>query len=114
MQFADERPTTRRVPWPVPVAGVLAVAAEILWFLFSALMSGLRCDESCDDVNPQRWSDTVDAWQWGALWAVSGIGLIAAVAGVVFALRQRPRAIAISFTVSFAAVVVWGVIYTSG
>jgi hypothetical protein len=114
MQLAAEQRTTKRVPWTVPTAGVLLVGAEILWFLFSGLMNGLRCDEGCDEVNPQRWSDTVDAWQWGALWTVSGIGLIAALAGVMFALRQRPRATAVSFAISFAAVVVWGFIYTSG
>jgi hypothetical protein len=86
----------------------------MVWVLASLFLAGMRCDEGCDDVHPQVWSDAVNAWQWDAFWVVSGIGLLCAVAAVGFALRDRARATAAAFGLSAAAIVIWGVIYSSG
>jgi hypothetical protein len=104
----------RRIPWAVPAAGVFVVAGEILWFLLSLFIAAMKCDEGCSDYDPGVWSDTVNAWQWGAFWVVSGIGLLCAIAAVAFAIRDRARATAVAFGMSAAAIVVWGAIYSSG
>ena len=110
----SQQAIARRIPWPVPAVGILVVIGEMVWVLASLFLAGMRCDEGCDDVHPQVWSDTVNAWQWDAFWVVSGIGLICAVAAVGFAFRGRARATAVAFGLSAAAIVVWGVIYSSG
>ena len=104
----------RRIPWPVPAVGILVVIGEMVWVLASLFLAAMRCDEGCDDVNPQVWSDTVNAWQWDAFLMVSGIGLICAIAAVAFAFRNRVRGTAVAFGLSAVAIVVWAVMYSSG
>ena len=94
--------------------GILVVIGEMVWVLASLLLAAMRCDEGCDDVNPQVWSDTVNAWQWDGFLVVSGIGLICAIAAVGFAFRNRLRDTAVAFALSAAAIVVWAVMYSSG
>ena len=45
--------------------------------------------------------------QWSLLWIISGIGLLCAMAAVVFAARDQVRATSVSFGLSAIAVVAW-------
>jgi hypothetical protein len=96
----------RRIPWPVPAVGVLIVAAQTVWVLASLFLAGMSCDESCDPTSG-LWRDNPDAWQWSLLWIISGIGLLCAMAAVVFAARDQVRATSVSFGLSAIAVVAW-------
>jgi hypothetical protein len=107
----SQQATRRRIPWPVPVAGVILIAAQSIWVLASLFFAGMACDESCDPTSG-LWRDNPDAWQWNMLWVISGFGLLCAMAAVVFAGRDRVRATAVSFGLSAAAVAVWAALFT--
>ncbi|TML05722.1 MAG: hypothetical protein E6G41_09405 [Actinobacteria bacterium] len=97
----------------MPAFGVLLVAAESIWVLASLFLAAMTCDEGCDPASV-LWRDNPDAWQWHAFPIVSGIGLLCTITAVTFALRDKPRDAVVSFGLSVAAMVVWGVIYSSG
>jgi len=102
----------RRIPWGVPALGVLVIIGETIWVLFSLLLAGLTCDESCDATS-LLWRDNPHAWQWGAFPIVAVVGLICAIAAFAFAWRDRVVDTWVAYGLSVAAVVVWSVIWTS-
>ena len=73
--------------WKI-VAAVVALAGSILLALMGALISGLRCDESCDDTSAE-WQLTADAWQWTAIAALSIAVFVSAIATLVVVSRGR-------------------------
>jgi hypothetical protein len=92
----------RRIPWPVPVAGILLAVADVAGLLLSLLVLALRCEDGCDDATP--------GWQLDVLWITPCVALLAAIAAVVFSLRRRGPETAVSFGVSVAAGLVWAVL----
>jgi len=102
----------RRIPWVVPAAGVLVIIGETIWVLFSFVLAGLTCDESCDSTS-LLWQDNPHAWQWGAFLIVALVGLICAIAAFAFAWRDRVVNTWVAYGLSATAVVVWAAIWSS-
>jgi hypothetical protein len=99
--------------WPTVSAGLLLVALEIYGFLGSLLLSLMRCDEGCTNDPHAPWRNTLGAWQWDALPILSGIAVLASVAGVVLALRRGARASSAAYGLSVGAMLVWTAIYAT-
>src|SRR5438093_351366 len=104
MDFAHRlTPSRAHIPWPVPVGGILLVVADALGFLVSLFANAMRCDESCSGTTPvdgEPWWNWIGSWQWTAIWVISGFAVLAAIAGVGFALRHRPVATTVAFGLS--------------
>ena len=92
--------TERR--WPAIGTGVLLVVLDVAGLLFSLLLLALRCEDGCDEATP--------GWQLDALWIAPSVAALAAVAGVVFALRRRRSETWVSFGISLAAALAWYVL----
>ena len=108
----SQQVSKRRIAWPVRALGVFVIIGEAIWVLFSLVVAGLTCDDSCDSTSV-LWRDNPDAWQWGAFPLVAAAGLICAIAAFAFAWRDRVVDTWVAYGLSVAAVVVWSVIWTS-
>lgn len=53
-----------------------------------ALLSGLRCDESCNEASGS-WRHHPGAWQWDAIGWLGLGGLVLTLAAVVFTVQKR-------------------------
>ena len=76
--------SSRGVRIAVRITGALVyLAGAGVWFLFSALVSGLRCDDACGAPPYENWRDNPDAWQYGAIGWLGLIGVGLAVFAVI-------------------------------
>jgi hypothetical protein len=72
-----------RSGWAAGAAGVALVLGSVVWLLFSLLLWGMQCDESCDSADPRDWSEVSGAWQWTGQLVLAVAGTALAVGALV-------------------------------
>jgi hypothetical protein len=99
----------RRRGWLIAESLVLTLAAGFT-LLFSLIVWGLTCDESCDDRS-SLWQDDPDAWQWTAQAIVAAAGFVAVISALVFVLVRSYRSAMVAMSLGSGAYATWGIAF---
>ena len=89
----------------VILAGVAGVAASLFGTLVALIAWGMRCDESCNNVDARGWHEDANAWQWD-LQLLLAVGATACAVLLLWELG-RGGASRATFVAGGIAVILW-------